>query len=431
MRIMHVIHDFLPSNRGGSELYTYHLSKELSANHDVGLFFTIPDNGGKERVVHGNYDGIPYWALKKNRIAYSRSFQDRNGWVEKQFTHVLQEYKPDIIHFQHLINLFLNLPSIAKKRCIPSCLTLHDFWFLCPRIDFLTSELVICKKRSPTNCLECFQIEMGYYATHYSSVGLWHMSKREVKRFLNIKKKAIVLLDLALWRTHWVRKVFRDVGIFIAPSRFLQEKYIQNGLAREKIVFIRHGFNKNIFNGIKRIKSQSVRFGFIGTIRPHKGIILLIDAFNKVKGSAELKIYGRIPEQMMGELKQRITNHAIHLMGELREENKREAFSKIDVLIVPSLCYENCPLTINEAFLAGIPVITTNIGGMAELVKEGENGFVFPVGNSEKLAEKIELCIENPKLIDQLSSNMPEVKDMKTHTEEIVKLYTTLTNMHS
>ena len=149
----------------------------------------------------------------------------------------------------------------------------------------------------------------------------------------------------------------------------------------------------------------------------------MIDAFNKVTGNAELKIYGRVTPSLLGELKKRIVNSNIHIMGELKKEDKRKAFSEIDVLIVPSICYENSPLTISEAFLAKIPVITSNIGGMAELVRDGEYGLTFPVGNAEKLQEKIELFIQNPGLRDRLSANLPEVNDIKTHAKEIINVY--------
>jgi len=423
MRILTVIHYFILFGLGGSEYYSYYLSKELSKQHDVHLFFTIPEDGDKGKVVQGHYDDIPYWALRKNRMPYSHPFQDRNRWVEEEFNKVLKQFKPDLIHFQHLINLSLNLPSLAKRRGIPSCLTLHDFWFLCPRTIFLTSDLKICDNHSPRKCLDCLQEEIGYYLTQGKVRGLWRLGKREVKRLFNVKKKVIALFNLALWRVHWVKKVFKDVDVFIAPSQFLLEKYAQSGLSREKIVLIRHGFNKNDFYGIRRTASPKVRFAFVGTIRVHKGIYLLIDAFNKITGSAELKIYGRLLPPVVDDLKKRITNPDIHIMGELKKEDKRKAFSEIDVLIVPSLCYENSPLTINEGFLAKIPVITADIGGMAELVKDGEYGFTFPVGDAEKLAEKIQLFIKNPELKNKLSSNLPEVKDIRTHTEEILHIY--------
>ena len=424
MKILQVIHDFLLSCRAGSEFYTYYLSKELLKKHDVCLFFTIPENGVKRELVEGNFDGIPYMALRKNHVPYfHHPYQDRSRWVEKEVNRVITKFKPDIIHFQHLFNLSLNLPSLAKKKAIPSCFTLHDLWFLCPRIIFLTPDLDICDNPSPGNCLNCLRSEIKDNTARDEARGLQSILRRELSSLITFKKKMDSFFSYAFWRNYWIGKVFKDVDLFIAPSHFLQEKYMQSGILKEKIVFIRHGFNKSIFYGIKRMESAKMRFGFVGTISAHKGIYLLIDAFNKVQGSAELKIYGRIPMQMIDELKKRIANPAIHLMGELKDEDKGKAFSEIDVLVVPSICYENCPLTINEAFLAKIPVITTGIGGMAELVKDGENGFTFPVGNTEKLREKIELFINNPELRNKLSSNMPEIKDVETNAEEILHLY--------
>ena len=426
MRILQVVHYFILFGLGGSEYYVYYLCKELSKKHDVIIFFTTSEDGDKGRVLKGVYDGIPYWALKKNRMSYSHPFHDRNRWVEEEFTKVIEQFKPDIIHFQHLINLSLKLPSLAKKRGIPNCMTLHDFWFLCPRTIFLTSDLKICSNHSPKHCLDCLQGEIEYYPIRNKVNGLWHTGKREIKKVLNYAKKTMVHFSLARWRPYWVKRVFKDVQLFIAPSQFLLEKYVQSGLDREKIVLIRHGFNKDDFYGMQRTVSPKVRFAFIGTIRAHKGIYLLIDAFNKITGTAELKIYGRVTSSMVDDLKKRIVNSNIHIMGELKKEDKRIAFSEIDVLIVPSICYENSPLTINEAFLSKIPVITANIGGMAELVKDGEYGFTFPVGDAEKLAERIQLFIKNPELKDKLSANLPEVNDIKTHAKEILNIYNNL-----
>lgn len=424
MKVLMVIHDFLLSCRAGSELYTYYLSKELSQEHDVRLFFTIPEDGDRGKVVQGYYDGIPYWSLKKNHIPYYRHpYQDRSRWVEKVFSNVIEQFKPDLIHFQHLFNLSLGLPSLAAKKGIATCFTLHDFWFLCPRIIFFTTDQIICENSSPVKCLRCIQDEVTHSNTVGKDMRFMSTIRKESLNLINMKRKISSLLSLAIWRNYWIDKVFRDVDIFIAPSRYLQERFMRSGLSRKKIIFMRHGFNKNIFSGIKKTKSQKVRFGFVGTISVHKGIYLLIDAFNKVKGYAELKIYGKAEMHILDDLKKKIKNPNIHIMGELKEEDKKKAFADIDVLIVPSICYEIGPLTIYEAFSAHIPVITTDVVGMVELIEDGKNGFIFPVGDSEKLIEKIDLLIKKPKMIEQISSNIPAMKDIKTHAGEIMNIY--------
>ena len=423
MKILQVVHYFVLDGLGGSELYTHNLSSRLKKRHNVRLFFTIPADGNEGEVVRGDHNGIAYWALKKQRLSYAHPCADRSKLVEKAFAGVLEEFKPDVVHFQHLINLSFALPSLVKKHGIACCFTLHDYWFICPRTKLLTDDLKICSTRSPSSCRDCLRNQIGYYDTRNSTGGLLPLLKQPIKKLLNAIKSITLLLNLSFWRTYWVRNVFRNVDMFIAPSRFLLEQYVGIGLPREKITFCRHGFITFDCNGYRKKTSPHMRFAFLGTLNVHKGIYLLIDAFNSIPGPAELKIYGRLSPAMKQSLEKRITNPLISLMGELAEQDKATAFSDIDVLILPSICYENCPLTINEAFMAKVPVITGNIGGMAELVEDGKTGLLFPVGSADKLAEKINVCINDPDLVHRLSSNIAPVKDMGTHVDEIERLY--------
>lgn len=428
MKILQVIHYFPPHSIGGSEFYTWYLSRELAKHHDVRILFTVPEDSDERRIIRGTYDGLQYWGLKKNRRPSSYPFQDRNGWVEEQFSDILSQFTPDIIHFQHLINLSLALPSIARGKGIPTCCTLHDFWFLCPRTTFLTTRLTCCEQYSARQCFRCTKEENCYYPTQENVRGIWPRVKNEIKKLLNMEKKAEAFVSIALWRRHWVKKVFNEVDMFIAPSQFLLQRYLQSGLPREKAVFIGHGFNTSMGRNIKKTASAALRFAFIGTPGVHKGIHVLIDAFNRVAGSSELKIYGKIQEPLHRSLRTRIKNPNIHLAGELKEEAKARAFSEIDVLIFPSICYENCPLSIHEAFVAKVPVITADIGGMAELVADGENGLIFRAGDATSLFEKIQECINNPALLSRLTSRIPAVKDITVHAAELLQLYAQLQN---
>jgi len=116
----------------------------------------------------------------------------------------------------------------------------------------------------------------------------------------------------------------------------------------------------------------------------------------------------------------------IKFMGGYYVEEAHKIFSQLDVLVIPSIWYENSPLTIHEAFMAGVPVITSNIGGMAELVKHNNNGLLFKVGDSEDLYQTIMKVIENPELISQLSANVPSVKSIEENAEELEEIYKNL-----
>ncbi|MCX5901529.1 MAG: glycosyltransferase, partial [Proteobacteria bacterium] len=117
----------------------------------------------------------------------------------------------------------------------------------------------------------------------------------------------------------------------------------------------------------------------------------------------ELKIYGVINPAVRQDLQEKIKNPGIHLMGELKKEDKKITFSDIDVLILPSLCYENCPIVIGEAFMTKTPVIVSDLGGMAELVEDGVSGLTFKAGDSTALAEKITMFINDTGLKEWLA----------------------------
>ena len=183
-----------------------------------------------------------------------------------------------------------------------------------------------------------------------------------------------------------------------------------------------YGFNKTLLSEFKKVPSEKIRFGFLGRIIPVKGISHLIDAFNKVDHSkAELNIYGKLPSSSMY-LKNRCINSAIHFKGAYNYKDISTVLANIDVLVVPSIWYENSPLVIHEAFLAKIPVITSNLGGMAELVEDKKNGLLFEPGNVEDLLEKMDIFIENPKLIEKYSQTT-YVRSIQEDVEEIEKLY--------
>jgi glycosyltransferase involved in cell wall biosynthesis len=426
MKILQVVHYFPPSGLGGSELHTCQLSQELLKAHDVRVFFTIPDKAADKTVQQGRHNGIPYWALGKNYSNFNQPFHERSRWVEQEFDKAVREFNPDIIHFQHLVNLSLGLPHIAKTHSIACCFTLHDFWLLCPRTFLLNQMKQLCPGYDAQRCSGCLSDRTGLYATDSRGPLPIRLFKQTAKKIINFAKKKLLYFSLASWRPSFIKKIFKDIDLFIAPSRFLMEKYIHAGVPSEKIVFCRHGFDSGIFSNIKKTSSSALRFAFIGGIRPHKGIDTLIAAFNRIPAPHELKIYGAIHPATRRELQEKITNPRIYIMGELKKENKKTAFADTDALILPSVCYENCPLVIGEAFMAKTPVIVSDLGGMAELVDNGLTGLTFTAGDSSSLAEKITLFINDPGLRERLTRHLPLVKDITVYTDEILKLYGSL-----
>ena len=116
----------------------------------------------------------------------------------------------------------------------------------------------------------------------------------------------------------------------------------------------------------------------------------------------------------------------ITFYGSFDNREISSVFSKIDVLVYPSIWYENQPIAILEALLAKIPVITSNLGGMAELVQDGVTGFLFEAGNPEDLSQKMVNMIDNPQLLRRLSETARQVKTIEENAEELNEIYDSL-----
>src|SRR5262249_43831079 len=151
-------------------------------------------------------------------------------------------------------------------------------------------------------------------------------------------------------------------------------RYISCGLPAHKIVHTKYGM-RVYARKVRKDTSRPVRFGYIGALHAHKGVDLLLEAFNELKCGATLSIYGSVFGSPVSQnywqrvQAQQLSNIAFH--GAYKNQDVGEILSEIDVIIVPSVWYENSPLTIHEAFMAGVPVITADQGGMAEAVRNG------------------------------------------------------------
>jgi glycosyltransferase involved in cell wall biosynthesis len=166
--------------------------------------------------------------------------------------------------------------------------------------------------------------------------------------------------------------------------------------------------------------SSRLKFAFIGTVASYKGMDVLIEAFKPIK-NAELWIYGKYSGTPYPEMASENPN--ISFRGELLQEDKEQAFEEMDVLIAPSIMVDPYPLVIQEAALQKVPVIVSNIGGLAEQVIDGKNGLLFERGNATDLNQKIRYLIDNPQEITRLSGQASPIKSMHKDAQDIENYY--------
>jgi glycosyltransferase involved in cell wall biosynthesis len=413
MRIVQVVHQFLPRHLAGTEVYTYSLARELSRRHQVWVY-TREDGFFSEELQEEDaaYDGLPirrvYFNLQglEANLLNQSLIRFRNPVIERSFARFLEETQPDVMHFQHLFKLSAALIRVAKSWGVPVVVTLADFWFICHNAQLLRPSLARCSgPGGGLKCPACAELNISPAVRAL----LWP-----------------ALAPLFVYRNAYLKRCLEQADVVISPSAFVKQKLVENGYRAERIQVSDYGLSTNIRQDYHPMPSSRVRFGYIGTLTRHKGVHVLIEAFNHLdSAAAELLIYGNptYDPAYSAQLQALAQHPGIRFLGEIDNTTVGRALSGLDVLVVPSIWYENSPINIHEANLAGIPVIASNIGGMAELVPDGVAGLQFQVGDAGDLAAKMRRFIEDRSLVEQFRGRMPPVKSIAENAQELEAIY--------
>lgn len=446
MKILQVAHSLPFINQAGAEVYTYSLSQELSKRHEVFIFCRNSDIKEEDFTVTSKVFNHITVYLVNNNFRYCDSFESyyENEAIDKIFAGLLDEIKPDIVHIQHLVFLSIGIIKKIKERNIPVIFTLHDYWLICPKWHLLKVNLEPCDKADKGKFdQECTRCLFETLNIKRPAAIAYNLSRRFLPAAITSCFKKIYLLFRSILidkqdgakrlyqRRRRIIDLLRKVDLFLSPSRYLIDKFISFGILREKIRFSRYGLNGDLFGNIKKTKSEKIRFAFVGTLLPAKGLHVLIEAFNRIKHTnAGLKIYGEMRgyggfEYYLPYLKRIVKNKDIEFVGGFEHQRIGDVFREIDILIVPSLWQENSPIVIEEALLSGTGVIASRIGGIPELIDDGVNGLLFNPGDVAGLQGKIEEIIKHPDWIRKFGDSRDKIKDIKDEAREIELIYST------
>jgi glycosyltransferase involved in cell wall biosynthesis len=428
MRILFTVHAFLPTHRGGAELYTFYVAQALRRlGHEVRIVFR--EDGAGFEVGESIYEGLSCTVIKKSIFwAPNRERWEpgRDARVDGVIAELFESFRPDVVHINHLLGLSAGLPALARLAGIPTVFTLHDYWLFCERFTLLEGGTRICSGAAPEKCAGCVQKTSTRWPDWEPSRRGWIAdSKRAIKLVLRKSLEAPGLVRRCHDRAAAMGEVINSTDLFVAPTRFLMDQVMRHGMPSEKIIFCEHGMSDNVFGRSEYDQRPQdtgrLRFGFVGSITYHKGVGVLLDAFRGFE-EADLVLYGR-RQPFLDSYEDVLAQANVEFRGLLLDEDKSQAFGELDALIVPSIWYENSPLVIHEAFQAGIPVITSDIGGMAELVTDGRNGLHFRVGDAADLRAKIKSLHLNRQTLGALRQGIPEVKGMVEHVTELLEIY--------
>lgn len=450
MRILQVIHQFPPFSTQGSEMHCLQLSRALSAGRDDVGVFHISNTATRHprRLVRGE-DGTLLLFHCIDDGHYSRMADWQNAFLQTSFRQVLAQFAPEVVHFHNYLSLGDDLVGIAHSTGAGVVYTLHDYGLICPNNLLLRSDGGLCGKNAPDFFQDCcpqtIRCSGGRVPTlvrRLPPLFRWQkfaanqpgpIPRATLTGLVRLATRVLGAPELTAFdakRDFYfdsTRRIFTRTHLFIAPSNYLRERFIRCGLQPEHIVHERYGIRH--FPQPKHLLATDgkIRFGYIGAFHAHKGINVLLEAFRGLGDSATLHIHGSSFGSPVSEAHfRRITadpSSGIVLHGRYDNDRLGEILASLDAIVVPSVWYENSPLTIQEAQVAGVPVITAGEGGMAELVRDGIDGLHFRLGDSEDLRRVLQAVITHPAQLADMRRHAPPVPTIEAQAKRIREHY--------
>lgn len=389
--------------KGGAETYFFALAEGLKAlGHEV-AFFSMkhpnnePSYWSKYFVSEKDYVG-EISAFKKVQEASTLIYSFE---AKRKFEALLEEFKPDIIHMNNVhrqLTLSILDAPYLKKHHVPVVYTAHDYILLCPAYTMVNGRGEVCDA-----CLD----------RHFM-----HATKNVCVKGSRAKS-ALAAMEAEFLKFH---HSYDKIDLIIAPSQFMKDKLDEGGFAGKTVAMQNFLTDLQMAMGIRVANTHKFEdakagsrpyFLFFGRLSKEKGILTLVKAFLQAAGLAnesadtqsddqsarvlpdtwDLHIVGEGPER--GTIEQLIASAGpqaasrIHLLGYKSGEELQREVGNARFTVLSSEWRENMPYSGLESLAAQTPIIGARIGGIPELVEEGETGFTFESGNAHDLADRL------------------------------------------
>lgn len=392
-------------------------------------------------------------------LNYDHLYLDTNSIEnDKVFKKFIEKVNPDVVHINEMIGFSSNIVNICKSKGVKVIISVHEYWWLCPKRVMVDYNRKVCE--GPSNINKCT------YCIDKASVG--YSSK-------NRKKSYLINNYVRKYNLQWVkdkitttnnRKVDKDVDLnfggegfelkdeFLTPlvnrlssnieslnksdlilcvSEDVKNHLVKYGVLESKLLVNHIGsmIAENKIEHKKNINPELISFGFIGGVSYYKGVHQLISAYSLLHkdeiDKSELHIYGSGSPDYINAIDELINNlelkNKVFLHGRFEHKDLESITNSLDISILPSLCADTAPQTIFESFSCGLPVIGPSIGGFSDFIKHNVNGLIFEGASVESLSSAMSKVIADPELINKFKSRLTSPKKMDEHLKEIIELY--------
>jgi glycosyltransferase involved in cell wall biosynthesis len=390
LKVLVAAHSHPRVSKGGAEIASYQLFEDLRSRPEYRVWFL-----GCSREARFEKPGATFsQPFGPDEYLYAAAgfdwfrFANLDPRFPETFRDLLRELDPDVVHFNHYA-VFGVEALLHVRRTLPRArivLTLHEYLAVCNHYGQMVTkpDRALCHKASPEGCTQCFP-ELA--------TADFHLRERYIKRFFSL------------------------VDQFISPSRFLAERYIAWGVPAEKMSVIENLVPAARPPNRERAARRPgpLRVGYFGQISGLKGIDVLLDAAEVLEEAEEtavtIEIFGEYrgqPPEFQAHFLERIgkIGRNVTIRGAYDSERVDDLMRGVDAIVIPSVWWENSPVVIEEALRNRRPILCSDIGGMAEKVRDGLDGFHFPAGDVMALASLLTDLAANRDMLASLDATL-------------------------
>ncbi|CAN7648577.1 glycosyltransferase family 4 protein [Phyllobacterium sp. LjRoot231] len=412
LRVLVISHAHPSISLGGGEIASYNLHKGLNTLPGLQSVYLarashpIPRHGTTALMsLRRSSDEILFHADEYDHFYLSNNNTDE---IRRDLLRFVGDLNPHVVHFHHVMGLGLET-LYAIREALPDTailVTFHEYLSICNNDGQMVKagSSKLCNEASPIDCHACFP-------------------DVPPARFLK--------------RERFVRGMLELADAFVAPSVFLARKYAEWGLDPDKLHVIENGISVESVTPPRELtgpKPRRNRFAYFGQMTPYKGIDVLVDAVSRVPdeiwgADSRLMIFGGNLEKQPREFQERMekligeAGSRVRFYGAYQNAEMPRLMQSVDWVVMPSIWWENSPIVIQEALHHRRPIICSNIGGMAEKVRDGEDGLHFRVRSAEDLADRFTEVLSDPLIWDRLHHSARQPTNYIDCAEEHVALY--------
>ncbi len=404
-RILVISHSHPELTKGGGEIAAYQLYRGMAARSGGETWFMGCDRRPtRSDIPISQPFGTQDYLYSAGEFDWFK-FANRDARFPEAFANLLRELSPNVVHFHHYVGVGVEAFALVR-RVLPTAkivVTLHEYLAICNHHGQMVTrpDRNLCYRETPVKCVECFR------------------ENDESDFFL---------------RKKYIKHFFGFVDHFVSPSQFLADRYVAWGIAEDRISVIENVVRPAADRdaAVATAPAGHLRVGFFGQLSFLKGANVLFEAARLLdkqdRSDISFDIFGDYrnqPAEFQKELQERLETVGpnVRLHGPYDEFRVDTLMRSVDVVIIPSIWWENSPVVIQEAFRNGRPVICSDIGGMLEKVRNGVDGFHFHAGSALDIVTLLTRIADDRQILQDVMKTVRQPPAADEIIDEHLNLY--------